>query len=293
MSKSSKLILGTVQFGLNYGINNSFGKPEENVVRDILDTAFSRGVRYLDTAEAYGDAHQVIGNYHRTSSNKFEVITKYSATQKGLSSCWEERIREHLKELNVEQIYCYMFHNTEDFFSFDKSILDVFEDLKEKGLIKKFGVSVYSNSDIERLLKFKQVDLIQLPFNIFDNKSHRQDILLKAKEQGIEIHTRSAFLQGLFFKEINALPDKLLPLKGELETIRCLSKLNNHSIEDLALNYVFEQPFIDNVLIGVDSVQQLTENLNVLETKLSEKVINELDLIKVKQKELLNPSNWT
>ena len=292
MQAPSKIVLGTVQFGLEYGVNNVSGKPNDKAIRSILDFAFDNNIRLLDTAEAYGNSQEVIGNYHRLSSNKFEIITKFSAGRKDLSRNLQERIRHDLSVLNIGSLYCYMFHSFNDFRTYFGSYKNEIRELKNAGVIRKFGVSVYTNNEIEELLKEENIDIIQLPFNLLDNSNQRSFVIEKAKKRGIEIHARSVFLQGLFFKNAKELPNKLTSLEPYLAAINKTSKGNNLSLNTLSLNYVMQQKNIDNVLIGVDSVEQLKENIKSLKSEISATVMREIDSINVKETSLLNPSNW-
>ncbi len=288
---ANKIILGTVQFGLNYGINNSLGKPNQATIHSILDLAFAKGIRLLDTAEAYGDSQEVIGQYHQQSENKFEVITKFSSRRDNLSATITKRVAQNLETLNVKSLYSYMFHSFGDFKKYYQEFRKEIKELKEAGVIGKFGVSVYTNEEIDELLT-EEVDLIQLPFNLLDNKSQRSDVIKKARDRGIEIHTRSVFLQGLFFKNIDELSVKLKPLKPYLTEIREIAMTNNIALGDLSLNYSIQQADIDGVLIGVDSREQLNENIKSLGNKILSQTLEKIDAIKVKEIELLNPSNW-
>ena len=105
----NKIILGTVQFGLKYGINNDIGKPNFNQVKSIMDYAFENNVNFLDTAEAYGNSHEIIGKYHSSSINKFKVITKYSPKRTDLPQKISDRIFHNLSVLDIDDLYCYMF----------------------------------------------------------------------------------------------------------------------------------------------------------------------------------------
>jgi aryl-alcohol dehydrogenase-like predicted oxidoreductase len=293
MPVTNKIVLGTVQFGLDYGINNIAGKPGGEEVKSILDFAFQNNIHLLDTAEAYGDSHEAIGAYHKSSSNKFNVITKFSSKRKDLSGKLTIRISQNLKVLNIDSLYAYMFHSFNDFKSYNDIFKNEIKELKDKGIVNKFGVSVYTNDEIDQLLNYDNIDLIQLPFNLFDNSSQRSTVISQARKRGIEIHTRSAFLQGLFFKNRNSLPVKLVSLKPYLDKIEGILKANDLNMNDLSLNYVIQQDNIDNVLIGVDSVDQLKENIKSLQHQISDKVIRQIDSINVKETALLNPSNWT
>lgn len=292
MRAIDKIVLGTVQFGLEYGINNKSGKPDDESIAAILDFAFEHNIRLLDTAEGYCDSQDKIGNYHKLSNKKFNVITKFSANRKDLPENLTKRIAVDLKTLNIDSIYCYMFHSFNDFKLYFNVYKNEIKELKKAGIINRFGVSIYTNNEMEELLKYKDIDLIQLPFNLLDNNNQRSNIIKKAKERGIEIHTRSTFLQGLFFKNTKDLPIKLMALEPYLVAINKISKSNNLKLNDLSLNYIIQQKNIDNVLIGVDSVDQLKENIRSLQTEISEEVIKQIDLIDVKEITLLNPSNW-
>jgi len=289
---NSKLILGTVQFGLRYGINNTIGKLTEDQVFELLETAYDLGVRTLDTAEAYGNAHSVISNFHKQSKKRFNIISKYSSSNFDYSIDLVERIQVHCSNFNVNYLEGYMFHSYNDFKMNINNNPNVLDNIKNSGLVKKIGVSAYSNNEIEDLLNFKNINLIQLPFNLFDNEYQRKEILKKAKKKKIEIHTRSVFLQGLFFKDINTLTNCLLPLKNNLSELSLILKNNNISIESLALNYPLNKTYIDKVLIGVDSLEQLKNNIKATENDFDKSIYEKIDCIQIKNTKLLNPSNW-
>lgn len=291
MPAINKLILGTVQFGLEYGINNYLGKPSQETVNKILDLAFKNGIQLLDTAEAYGDAQEVIGTYHKQSSNRFNVITKFSSGRKDLPSSFIERVSKDLQALNIQSLYCYMFHSYGDFKLYYNGYKKEIGSLKDSGTIQKIGVSIYTNEEMDDLLGY-DVDLIQLPFSLLDNHAQRGDLIKKAKDKGKEIHTRSAFLQGLFFKEIDLLPNSLIELAVPLNTLKGITKRYNITMADLALSYVKQQKGIDRILIGVESVKQLEQNINSLRYNIPEEAVKEIDSIKVDSTQLLNPAKW-
>jgi aryl-alcohol dehydrogenase-like predicted oxidoreductase len=288
---NSKLILGTVQFGLNYGINNTAGKPSKENIKSILDSAYNSGIKLLDTAEAYGDSQNKIGEYHNNSTNKFNVITKFSSNTEGFSLNIIERVHNNLKILDVDKLHCYMFHSFDDFNKYFEKYRKDLLILKRDGIINNIGVSLYSNDELESVLKFDEITLIQLPFNLLDNNNKRGDILKKAKAKGIEIHTRSAFLQGLFFMNTSKLTIRIKPLGSYLNSLNDLCD-EYYKMNDLALNYVCNNKNIDKVLIGVDNVHQLASNLLSEKKMIQKKIIKQIEAVDVKETELLNPSNW-
>ena len=288
---NSKLILGTVQFGLNYGVNNSAGKPSKENIKSILDSAYNSGIQLLDTAEAYGDSQNKIGEYHNNSTNKFNVITKFSSNSEGFSLNIIERVYNNLKILDVDKLYCYMFHSFDDFNKyFEKYRKDLLV-LKRDGIINNIGVSLYSNDELESVLKFNEITLVQLPFNLLDNNNKRGNIIKKAKAKRIEIHTRSAFLQGLFFKNTSEFTVKIKPLGPYLNLLNDLCD-EHYKMNDLALNYVCSQKNIDKVLIGVDNVHQLESNILSEKKNIKKELTNNIEAIDVEETKLLNPSNW-
>lgn len=287
-----KLILGTVQMGLNYGVNNNSGKITLVESKKILYKAYLYGIDTLDTADGYGDAHNVIGEFHKDNSEcKFKIITKLpqniSDNDDIISKCIG-----YLNVLNVDVIEVLMFHSFNSYLKNRNSIY-LLNELKETGKIKHIGVSVYTNDELKYLIDNEPlVTVIQLPFNLFDNKFIRGELLIQAKSKNKIIHTRSAFLQGLFFmnpSESNNVVDKL---KSELSLLNKISLKENCSISDLALSYCVKQEFIDNVIIGVDSIEQLIENIKSSSYLIKDEAVNMINNIQITNHDLLNPSLW-
>ncbi|MFT7900756.1 MULTISPECIES: aldo/keto reductase [Flavobacteriaceae] len=291
MNKLDKIILGTVQFGLDYGINNSVGKPSRQKIAEILDLAYDKGIKILDTAEAYGNSHQVIADYHKNSKNRFKIISKYKKDVLSLPERLIDRVEKHLSDFKVDKLEGYLFHDFNEFLELVKRDEAEIKLIKEERLVEKIGVSVYSNEQIEEVLTYPFIKLIQLPFNILDNDKKRKAILKKAKNKGVEIHTRSVFLQGLFFKELDLLPEYFMSIKPFLIDMKNICIQESLSVSDLALNYPLSKSYIDNVLIGVDSIDQLLSNITSLQ-KNPDKCFEVIDDFSVVDNSILNPSNW-
>lgn len=288
--KLNKIVLGTVQFGIDYGVNNSKGKPSFETVKSILDFAFQKGIRVLDTAEVYGNAHDVISRYHLNSDNRFKVISKFHSSAYKNSKNLLIRVEDHVKHFDVTSLYGYLFHDFQEFTRVDKAEL---KELSNSGLTDQLGVSIYTNEQLEFLLDSEDyINLIQLPFNLLDNHYQRSSIMKRASERGIALHTRSTFLQGLFFKPIYELTEYFDDLVPALLTIRRICEENQLSIQDLALNYSVNKDYINNVLIGVDSKEQLELNIDSLERDITPALYKEIDNLNVTCKEKLNPANW-
>lgn len=286
----NKLILGTVQMGLDYGVNNHSGKISFEDSCAILSEASENGIVLLDTAEAYGNAHQVIGDFHRLNPKiKFKVITKIPD-----NTVFDEvvqKIKKYCEELHVDVLEVLMFHSF-DTYKNHKKDLDVLESLKREGIIKHIGVSTYTNEQIEDLLLDDRITVVQLPFNLLDNQSIRGEILKKLKSKGKLVHTRSTYLQGLFFADSSKNNSIYQKLSGEISVIKNIAISENTSIINLAQSYCVNQINIDNVLIGVDTIKQLENNLEALDYVISAEAISKINGIKVENTDLLNPSLW-
>ena len=278
MSTTGKLVLGTVQFGVQYGINSA-GRPDEQMVKAILEEAQALGINTLDTSSGYGEAEEILG---RTISkgHPFKIVSKYPKGNVPV----KEMFLSSLDRLKVNSLYGYLLHHFEVYRD-NPDVWREFMALKEDGKVQRIGFSLYMPDELEILLK-NNVDfnLLQIPRNIFDRKF--DPYLRELKDRGVEIHVRSTFLQGLFFKDRQTLPDKLKPLKKYLEELDNISKETGMSIAELALNFNYQNENIAGVLIGVDNVDQLKTNVG----SLSDQSVN-ID-ISVKEKELLNPVNW-
>lgn len=274
----SKLVLGTVQFGLQYGVNSA-GRPSEDAVKSILTEALKGGITTLDTSSAYGNSEEILGEC-TTSEENFKIVSKYPM---GATSVFE-MFNCSLKRLQVDNLYGYLLHHFEVYKNNPK-VWDEFIALKRLGKVQKIGFSLYAPEELQFILDNKSpFDLIQVPFNILDKKF--LPYMKQLHETGVEIHVRSTFLQGLFFKDRNALPEKLQPMKKYLLQLDEFSKKSGLSISEIALNYNLQNPYIDGVLIGVDNVEQLKMNLASVKDM-------PIDIeIEVKEQEFLNPVNW-
>ena len=286
---STKFILGTAQFGMDYGINNATGKIKKSEAFDILKYAFQNGIDFLDTAPVYGDAHKIIGKFHKEQSQiRYKVITKIPANYP--VDKLEELVDGFLLEMNIDCIEVLHFHSINDYISCQKlKISEIFNNLKNSRKVKSFGVSIYENSEAD-LLNRAQIDVVQLPFNLLDNINIRGKLIDELKQKKYEVHTRSVFLQGLFFK--NTLNIKSLEIKEAIIKLQEICKLYRCDICQLALLYCLFQKNIDYLLIGVDSIGHLKKNISIASDSLEKGFLEDINNIVISDKSLINPSKW-
>ena len=285
---NSKIILGTAQFGMDYGINNTSGKISKLKAFDLLNYAFFNGIKELDTATSYGDSEKVIGEYLKCyPKNRFIITTKISDINISL----EKQFYNSLENLKIEKIDKLLFHSYDVYKHFEKGVKDFYQKFKGK-LFDELGVSIYTNCEIENLINDPFIDRIQSPFNILDNYNKRGIYFEKLYLSGKKVDVRSVFLQGIFFKKISDLKHNLIPLKKYLNFIVELSNEFNIDINSIAFGYLNSFDFIDKIIFGVDSLEQLKKNLKSFSIKLPEELIKKINSIEIKDQELLNPSKW-
>ena len=286
MKNPLKLLLGTVQFGIPYGINNLMGIPADDEIGKILFCAQKAGIKFLDTAPAYGNAEAKIADL---SNHRFGIITKFSKALTPTDII--NQLETSLKNLQVNKLYGYMAHNADEFIQTP----DLWKGLlaeRDKGNVTKIGYSLYTTEQLERLLGLNFIpDIIQLPYSLLDRKF--EPFLAQLKSNKTEIHIRSVFLQGLYFMDPASLPEKIAPLRPALSSLYDICNDFNISMASLALNFVVGNPLVDYVVIGVDTARQLEENLQLVNNWHPDKnMLEKISNITVKNKELLNPSNW-
>lgn len=282
----NKLCIGTVQFGISYGINNTFGIPTLSEIEKIVLIAKQSKINILDTAHVYGNSESKIGEI---TDGEFRIVTKFSkvATEVELNN----ELQVSLNNLKTKSIYGYLAHNADTLIE-NPFLWKTLQNYKELKLVQKIGYSLYSCEQLEKLLDLNLIpDLVQIPYSLLDRKF--EVFLPKLKMLGIEIHVRSVFLQGLYFMNPLNLPVKLLPLKPELLKLHEYCQSFNVSIGSLALNFAIINPDIDKVVIGVDSSLQLQQNINTIQVwNHNQQLLDCVNTIEVINKELLNPANW-
>ena len=278
----NKLALGTVQFGLDYGITNSKGQVQIEEVKSILEYARENNINTLDTAASYGNSEEVLGS---ASIDDFQVITKTISLRSGVDEVIK-RFQQSLTYLNKLSVNGLLIHNINEIEhkSFD-TLFNQLNELKNKGLIKKIGFSAYTPEQVDFLLKNFDFDLIQVPFNVFDNRLIQGGQLKALNNKGIEIHARSVFLQGILL-DFNNIPCYFSTWKKEFNDYQEVVKDRGLSLIEYALNYALNVEEIDKVLVGVNSKEQLIDIVNAAQKQATTNAftINNLDL--------LNPSRW-
>ena len=255
MALNSKLSLGTVQFGLDYGVTNQNGQVTIDTARNILNIAKQSNIRTLDTASLYGNSEQVLGEI---GINDYQVITKTTFLKDDVNEVIVNFYKS-LERLNRDKVEGLLIHNIGDIENnqFD-TLFSKLNELKKEGLIGKIGFSTYTPEQIDFLLNTFDFDLIQVPFNVFDNRLIVGGQLKRLKNKGIEVHVRSVFLQGLLL-DFNSLGSYFSNWKKKFDDYQKIVKDSELSLLEYALNFALNVEEIDRVLVGVNNQKQLTD----------------------------------
>lgn len=289
-----KLGLGTVQFGTDYGISNKLGQTSADEVRKILEFAAGHGIRYLDTAPAYGTSEAVLGE-HLSPSHQFRIVTKTSKITKSQITADDvqsvlDTFRRSLEQLKQTSVYGLLVHHPDDLLNDggDRLMLEL-ESLKAQGLVKKIGVSIYGQEEIDKLFKKYSLDLIQIPLNVFDQRLLRNGYLRSLKNQGIEIHVRSVFLQGILLMSEEELPPHLSGFIPYLRRYREVNEKLGISPLQAAIGFVDQLLEVDSILVGVNNLDQLVEIVTATDRIFNSKYLREFV---IEDTSLINPSLW-
>lgn len=286
----SSLALGTVQFGLPYGIANSDGQVTRSTAKAMLQLAAANGIDMLDTAIAYGESETCLGE---VGTQGFKLVTKLPSVPEGCTdvSGWvREQVAASLARLGVNAVYGLLLHRPEQLLGAEgKAFYQTLQELKESGLVQKVGVSIYAPSELEVLTSRYRIDLVQAPFNLVDRRLHTTGWLKRLNDAGIEVHTRSAFLQGLLLMPYEAIPPKFARW-AELWS-RWHEWLSRHNISPVQACLAFPLlfPEIDRVVVGADSVGQLEQIISAAASV----VTDELPDLHCDAEDLINPSHWS
>lgn len=286
----NRLALGTVQFGLPYGIANQAGQVSRSEAKAMLQLASANGMDTLDTAIAYGDSETCLG---KVDTQGFKVVTKLPSVPDSCTdiSAWvAQQVNASLSRLGVTEVYGLLLHRSDQLLGSNGAALyQALQDLKNNGLVQNVGVSIYSPSELDALTPPYRFDLVQAPFNLVDQRIYSTGWLQRLKDDGVEIHTRSAFLQGLLLMPQADIPSKFSPWANLWQIWH--SWLAAHAISAVQASIAFPLSFpeIDRVVIGADSVSQLSQIISA--TKWPTNI--HLPNLQCDDANLINPASWS
>lgn len=285
----NRLALGTVQFGLPYGIANQAGQVSRAEAKAMLQLATANGIDTLDTAIAYGDSETCLGE---VGTKGFKVVTKLPIVPDSCTdiSGWvAQQVNASLLRLGLSEVYGLLLHRTDQLIgSKGAALYQALQDLKSNGLVQKVGGSIYSPSELDAVMPHYRFDLVQAPFNLIDQRLHSSGWLQRLKDEGVEIHTRSAFLQGLLLMPQADIPSKFLLWGNLWQTWHTWLAAHAIPAVQASLAFPISFPEIDRVVIGADNVIQLSKIISATKWPTDSLLPN----LQCDDENLINPANW-
>ena len=288
-----KFTLGTAQFGNTYGISNITGKTKENQVKKIINYAEREKVKFIELADNYNNIKKIV---KLIKKKEFKIIYKIKITKNFSKKSIHNKLKSFLKLINKKNVYAILIHNINNLNKEQiREVFKIFQFMKEKKLVKKFGFSSYSFSAIKKIIMSNQINkpnFLQVPLNIFDQSfTDKKKIFFLKKKNNIEIHIRSIFLQGLLLIQQNKLKKYFRKWRGlfkKFEKKKDISKLNSKEICIAFIKQNLKK--FDSITLGVNSYNELKE-LMILFKKKNNKKINFKNL-NSKDKNIIYPYLW-
>jgi aryl-alcohol dehydrogenase-like predicted oxidoreductase len=286
---NNRLALGTVQFGLPYGIANRTGQVSREAATAIMSRAWAAGVDTLDTAISYGESERRLGEI---GVGSWRVVSKLPAIPADCSdvAAWmEASVRESRRRLGVDQLHGLLLHRSAQLLG--QGGTQVYEGLlamRERGEVQKIGVSVYGPEELEPLLPRYGLDLVQAPFNVLDRRLCTSGWLTRLRDAGTEVHARSIFLQGLLLMEPGARPARFE--RWQSLWSRWHAWLDSAGLTALqaCVRFAFANSGFDRLIVGVETREQLEEILGALDAGPLEIPAT----VTSDDPDLINPSRW-
>lgn len=283
-----RLGLGTVQFGLDYGVTNTTGQLNSDTCKDILSYAQKGGIKILDTAAGYGESEDILGELE--ISKDFSLVSKIPTLAKSAPQSLRQSIETTLTRLKRDSINGILLHNEQDLL--ENKADDYYRELlslKAQGVVGQIGVSFYSVEAANEIIKRYDIDLIQIPASHLDRRFENNKVIELAKSKNIEVHARSLFLQGLLLANPDKRPEKFRSF-NELHRFDEQVELLNLTPLQLAMSYLTQTLEIDCAVVGCTSREQLTQIIDAY--NFCKKVKIEVPNLSTLNSALINPVNW-
>ena len=296
-SPFSRIILGTAQLGMKYGIANTTGRPEPAEVCQMLDACREAGINTFDTAQAYGDSESVLGAWFGSLKDFFpNVITKLApGTVLADYSEVFTSLEASLKRLRLRTLFCVMLHREDLLPELDDAAGKVFSLLQRNGLVQNIGISVYSPKVAKQALLHPLISIVQIPSSLLDRRFEKAGIFSLARKLGKQIHIRSVLLQGVVCMAPEDLKNSLKAFRPVVGEFRKLCSRYSQEPAGVALIWALRRWEAAHCLIGVESLRQVHANIASLNffDRFPPELERDLNSLRCPQDErLLNPSLW-
>ncbi|MDB4850448.1 aldo/keto reductase [Gammaproteobacteria bacterium] len=285
------IIIGSAQFGLDYGISNRNGIVSNKKIKNIIDLAAKNGISEIDTAVNYGSSHAAIGGVEH-SLEISSKLPEINLDEDDISDQIFKIFSKSLQELNKSKLKTLYLHSPQQLLQPNgKFIYESLLTLKSQKLIKNIGISVYDPNEVLEIIRNFDIDVVQLPFNLIDQRFNEKHLLEKLKEKKIEVNCRSIFLQGLLLMPLHDLPKQFEKWQGLFLSWTNWLKVNQIHPVHACIAFAAMNQNIDNIVVGIESLVQLEQIISFF----SKNNFSELSFPNIKSDDstLVNPSFWS
>ena len=278
-----KLCLGTVQFGMDYGIRGQ-KKPSVTDAVACLDYATQNGINAIDTAAAYGTAETVTGEFLKRNTVPREnlfISTKLlpnildGVGETDYVRVIRENLQKSLRTLHLDYADAYLLHSSR--YAHRPAILDALAQMQKEGLAGLTGVSVYEPEEALACMMHPDTGFIQAPYSVFDHRMKERGVWDREKNTNVQIHTRSAFIQGLVTLKEEEVPPFLSKAKPIIRRMDEICQETGFGRAALAMAYVKREERVSHLVFGVDSLEQLKEDIWLFEGHVPEEILRDLE----------------
>ncbi len=297
----SLFTLGTAQLGMAYGLANRMGRLDKQQAFKVLDESVSQGVTSFDTAAAYGNSEDILGDYfYQNQGMEYEIITKLKplvfdseTLENAAIQKTKESVELSLEKLKINSIPILMFHRYDDLIWQNHCLLNYLKSLKH---VKKIGVSVYTPEQAIMAMSLDGISVIQLPTNLLDMRFIKQRVFESAKKKSIRIYIRSIYLQGLILMNADNVPSYLQEAKSFIIRLRKICNHHNVSLQELTIMFLKMIQGDNQIVIGCETAGQVRENAQLIISapKMNQKIQAELfeEMTGISDY-VINPSLWS
>lgn len=278
-----ELCLGTVQFGMDYGVYHTPKKAPEYCMR-CLDFATQNGINAIDTAPAYGIAEEIVGKFLEKKQGARESLFISTKLMPNILDEYDEdhyvgvirqNLKNSLKTLHTDYVDAYYYHSSR--YAFNPKMLEAISIVQKEGLARRVGVSVYEPDEALACFDNPNINCIQAPYSVFDHRMKEQDIFEKGSEAGYDVDVRTVFIKGLIRLKENEIPEHLMKAKPILNQLDQLCKETGYSRIDLAMGYVKRENTINHLVFGIRSLEQLKEDIDSFHKEIPEAIFKRID----------------
>lgn len=296
----SEIAFGAVEIGMPYGIgvHSKEDMPDENDAIRLLQAAFDAGINFIDTGRHYGKSENIIGKAFRQNRDAVVIATKClhlgdlsEATSSTIRESILNSLHDSLDALQTDFVDIYMMHDSDPKVLQHPDVLETFSKLKAAGTIRATGISTYTPEETRTVIESGNWDVVQVPFNLLDQR--HETLFGLAAKNGVGIVIRSVLMKGLLSNRGRNLHPALSSVEKKIEQLQTFARQMKTSLPALATRFALSFPEVASVLVGLDKFEYLNQSLEVANGKyFSNNDLEEVRRLAFEDPKFLNLHEW-